>query len=458
MADLDSLLNRWQSAGVLTADAAGRIRAWEHQQKRPAGLRWQGLVALILGAILLACGVVLFVNAHWDQMGPGSRFALVLAMVSLFHLAGGLVRDSFRGLSTALHAVGTASTGAAIALTGQIFNIQDHWPAAILMWALAALAGWALLHDEAQQTLALLLIPAWLISEFTFYAESHIGQGAYIGRCLFVWAVLYLTFLLGSRRKAVQGILFAAGAIAATVGVVMMLEGWRSWGSMTPLPCGLRVWCWSAIAALPIVVALVRFTRSFIPVVAAVAFSIALPWCNRVWTEHYNWGSGQAGSNTYNEPNLLAFALVAAFAAFLVAWGFMQASKALIALGVVYFALTAIWLANSGIWTEIARQFLGQLMCAGAAIFVIWWGVRLSSKALVNFGVVGFAITVGWFYFSDIFDKVGRSLGLIGLGVLFLAGGWVLEKTRRRLIGTMSDGKMSAPPADGSASAHEVAP
>jgi hypothetical protein len=32
-------------------------------------------------------------------------------------------------------------------------------------------------------------------------------------------------------------------------------------------------------------------------------------------------------------------------------------------------------------------------------------------------------------------DKLGRSLGLIMLGVLFLAGGWLLERTRRRLIG-----------------------
>ena len=402
MADIDGLLNRWQSAGVLSADTASRIRAWEHQQKQPAGLRWQGLVALILGAILLACGVVLFVNAHWDRIGPGWRFALVLAMVSLFHVAGGLVRDKYHGLSTALHAVGTASTGAAIALTGQIFNIQEHWPAAILMWAIDAAAGWLLLHDEAQQTLTLLLIPAWMISELSYYSENHIGQGAYIGRFLFVWAVLYLTFLLGSRRKAVQGILFAASAIAAVVGVVLMLEGWRSWGFQTSLPWGLRVWGWTAIAALPLIVALVRFTRSLIPVGAAVALTIALPWCNRIWTEHYNWGPGPGQTNTFtrNEPNIAAHALVAAF-----------------------------------------------------AVFLIWWGVRQASKALVNFGIVGFAITVGWFYFSDIFDKVGRSLGLIGLGVLFLAGGWLLEKTRRRLIGTMA-----TPVADGSKPAHEVAP
>jgi hypothetical protein len=51
-----------------------------------------------------------------------------------------------------------------------------------------------------------------------------------------------------------------------------------------------------------------------------------------------------------------------------------------------------------------------------------------------------------WFYFSDIFDKVGRSLGLIGLGVLFLAGGWALERWRRRLIGHMGQNGKSALP------------
>ena len=31
-------------------------------------------------------------------------------------------------------------------------------------------------------------------------------------------------------------------------------------------------------------------------------------------------------------------------------------------------------------------------------------------------------------------DKLGRSASLIGLGLLFLLGGWLLEKTRRRLM------------------------
>jgi uncharacterized membrane protein len=384
MTDFEVLLNRWLSAGVLDAEAADRIRAFETDLKRPSGLRWQGLVALILGALLLASGVVLFVSAHWDQLGPGARFAVVVALVTVFHLGGACTRKSFRSLSTTLHAVGTVSTGAAIALVGQIFNIQEHWPAAVLLWAIAALVGWILLHDEAQETLALLLVPAWIVSEFSFAADGHIGEDVYLGRFLLVWAVLYLTFFLSSKHKIVQGILFAAAAIASVAGIVLMLESWHSWSSsQTFLSFQLRFWGWTAIAALPLFFSLFRLFKSTVPVTAAIAFSIALPWCVRNWTEIYNYRDFHT---TYNrtEPNLAAHALVAAF-----------------------------------------------------AVFLIWWGVRQASRALVNLGVVGFGLAVGWFYFSSIFDKVGRSLGLIGLGILFLAGGWALEKARRGLLTRM---------------------
>jgi uncharacterized membrane protein len=389
MAHYESLLNRWQSAGVLDAEAARRIRAYESEQASPAGISskrigWQGMVALILGAILLACGVVLFVSAHWDQIGPGARYLLVIAMVAVFHLGGAWARERYRGLSTALHAVGTVSTGAAIALVGQIFNIQEHWPGAVLLWAIAAAASWILLRDQAQQILTLLLFPAWIFSELTFASETHIGQDVYLGRFLLAWAVLYLTFFLGSPRKVVQGILFAVAAIASVVGITLMLESWRSWtGNQTFLPFGTRAWGWVDIAALPLLIALFHFRKSFVPALVAIGFSIALPWCVQLRTEHYDDGTVH---NTFTSvvPNLLAHALVAAF-----------------------------------------------------AVLFIWWGVQQTSRALVNLGIVGFAITVSWFYFSDIFDKIGRSLGLIGLGVLFLAGGWALEKMRRRLISQM---------------------
>src|SRR5579863_6789972 len=258
MADIESLLKRWQAAGIVDAETAARIRAHEaHPASHDSpGLKWQGITALILGAILLACGVVLFVSAHWDQLGPAARFALVLLMVVVFHKAGALARPKFHGLSTALHAVGTVSAGAAIALVGQIFNIQEHWPAAVLLWALCALAGWALLRDQAQQTLALLLVPAWIICELDFRMSGHIGEEIYMGRVVFLWAILYITFFLGSRRKAVQGILFAVSIIAAVVAIYGMLSAWESGNSSQSfIPFGTRVWAWIAIAAVPLIIA-----------------------------------------------------------------------------------------------------------------------------------------------------------------------------------------------------------
>jgi uncharacterized membrane protein len=385
MADFESLLKRWQSAGVLNADAAARIRAYESEQERPSGLRWQGRVALILGAILLGSGIALFVSAHWDELGPGWRYTVVMLMVALFHIGGAIARAKYHGLSTALHAVGTISTGAAIALVGEIFNIQEHWPAAVLMWAIAALAGWILLRDEAQQALTLLLFPAWIFCEWTYSAKDHIGEDVYLGRMLIAWAILYLTVFLGSQRKIVRGILFAASAVSAVAGIILLLNSWRAWAyTQSFLPLHTRVWGWVAIAAIPLLCSFIRLRQSALPVFVGILFGIALPWCTRTWTEYYNHGASH-GSYSRTDPNLAAYALVTAL-----------------------------------------------------AIFIIWWGVRESSRALVNLGIVGFAISVGWFYFSSLYDKMGRSLGLIGLGVLFLAGGWALEKTRRGLLAHMA--------------------
>jgi uncharacterized membrane protein len=410
MADIDPLLTRWQSAGVLDAEAAARIRAHKSEvaaqpggqpaglrdrgpqrQADVAGMRWLGVTALFCAAILIACGAILFVSANWELFTPGARFALVIALVAVFHIAGGMVRPSFRGLSIALHAVGTVSTGPAIMLVGEIFCVQYHWPNAVLLWTLGALAGWMLLRDQAQQILALLLVPVWIFCEIGVRTGNSIGDGVYMGRLCFVWGILYLTFFLGSRRKAVQGILFAAGAIAAVAGIELMTSFWAS-GSHAEsfIPFGTRVWAWVAIAALPLAVAAFHGHKGLIPIAAAIGFAITLPWCYFTWIDTYSYKNGPMIAHVETRPNLLAHALAAAF-----------------------------------------------------AVFLCSWGVRLASRALVNLGIVGFAAAVVWFYFSDIYSDKNRAVGLIGLGVLFLAGGWALEIGRRRILAGMKTAKPS---------------
>ncbi len=386
MQAFERYLVRWRGAGLIDESTEASIRAYESAEAQPSGRRWQVIVALILGGILLGAGVLLFVASNWDDVSPGWRLTLVLAMLALFHGAGIIAKDRFPGFATTMHALGTVAAGAAIALVGQIFNMQEHWPAAVMLWASCALAGWWLLGDQFQQTLSLLLVPAWLISEWMYRTSVYNGADVYLARMVAVVAAVYLTGFLHSQRRVVFGILFGVSGVVLCVCVGVLRDGWayyhygfgHDWGLV---PLGLR------IVAFVILAATVGFgwyvgKQSVVPALAVGVMVFVLPWAQTVVESN----GFQLQPWKHSEANLFAYTLVAA-----------------------------------------------------TAVFLAWWGVRENSKALVNYGIAAFAVTVMWFYFSSIMDKLGRSLGLIMLGVVFLAGGWLLEKMRRKLVGSISE-------------------
>ena len=74
------------------------------------------------------------------------------------------------------------------------------------------------------------------------------------------------------------------------------------------------------------------------------------------------------------------------------------------------------------------------LWWALGAVALVAWGIRDRRRERIDLGAAAFGATVLAFYFSQVFDKLGRSASLVGLGVLFLVGGWLLERARRRLV------------------------
>src|ERR1700743_655749 len=97
---IEKTLAAWQAAGVIDAETAARIRAFESQQASMERLRWPVLVALGLGGLVICAGVLLFVAAHWDQLSPGERFSVVLVLTAIFPVAGAFAAPRFPALAT----------------------------------------------------------------------------------------------------------------------------------------------------------------------------------------------------------------------------------------------------------------------------------------------------------------------------------------------------------------------
>src|SRR5712671_7699556 len=235
---LDKQLERWVSAGVVDASTAARIRTFEESQSSSERLRWPVLLAVALGGVLLCAGVLLFVSAHWDELSPAWRFTLVLILVAVFPLAGALTEERFSALSTTFYAVGTVCVGAGIFLTAQIFNLQEHWPSGILMWAIGALAGWLLLRHWTQAALMALLVPAWLAGEWEVRTEGFAVSNRLLTEGLLLLAITYLSARTsGEDSPARRALAWIGGLALLPLAVWAFFEGretWRWWQNRTP--------------------------------------------------------------------------------------------------------------------------------------------------------------------------------------------------------------------------------
>jgi uncharacterized membrane protein len=373
-------------------------------------------LALGFGGILLATGVLLFVAAHWDGMSPAARFSLVLLLVAAFH-AGAAVSSTRSPLfATALHAVGTVCFGAGIFLAAQIFNLEEHWPLGCLLWAAGAWLGVLLLRDWPEFALSAVLTPIWLASERLVAIERSWEQDAVLAQGVFLLAFVYLTAHERSNTNAPRRALSLIGAFALLPCTAYLFAAvpdsyYYNPDYSRPTPSLLA----SAVAlALPVAVGFVlRGRKGFIYVPAAL------------WVFFIRFFD----NDQYGELGLLFWCVIGA--ALSTVAGSRDQRRVVERAGLIgLFAATLglLW------WADEYKGLPIYPVCLLLALVVAGLGVRFVKKDAINLSVVMFGTTVLFFYSSTVMDKLGRSASLIGLGVLFLAGGFALERTRRRLL------------------------
>ncbi|MCU0975202.1 MAG: DUF2157 domain-containing protein [Steroidobacteraceae bacterium] len=373
---VEKAIGRWVEAGLLDAATADRLRAHEQQQV-PEHTGRAAKLAFGLGGLLLAAGVFLFVAANWDLLSPWSRFGILAGIVAVLHLGGAVGGRFSPALATSLHAAGTAALGAGIFLAGQIFHLQEHWPEALLLWALGAGFAALLLRDWPQVLWVAVLGPAWLAAEwgslFPWYrlvtpgvAETVLSFGLVVLSATYVSATgpgLDAAWRRALARLGAVGLVVAALSLASSRDAMIreLVGGERP----DEVPVALLALGWGVALGLPLVLAWLLRRREAWPVAVAA---------------------------------ILAGIVVALDAS-------VQAQRLLI-----------------------------YLLYAAGSVGLVAWGFRDRERGRINLGVAGFTLTVFAFYFSSLFDMLGRAAGLIGMGVLFIAGGWFAERIRRRLI------------------------
>jgi hypothetical protein len=170
----------------------------------------------------------------------------------------------------------------------------------------------------------------------------------------------------------------------------------------------------------------VRKTLAWIGALALIP-SVLLVIASRDWRQF--WSSGISRELGWTVALLLPLALAWVLRRS-AAWMNLIAALWVVALGTTSLPSQP----NESLLRFIWRELGPYALCALGSIGLIAWGLKEARKERINLGVAGFALTVLVFYFSNVMDKLGRSASLIGLGLLFLLGGWLLERTRRRLV------------------------
>ena len=102
--------------------------------------------------------------------------------------------------------------------------------------------------------------------------------------------------------------------------------------------------------------------------------------------------------------------------------------------------VAAIWVVGLNLASQVQLDVLLYAWCAAGSVAMVAWGIYEFRAERINLGMAGFALTIAFFFFSSVMDKLGRSASLMALGIMFVGGGWYWEKLRRKLVAGLVTG------------------
>ena len=389
----------WQRDGTVSAEQGRAILA--RYPENPAGYeaarRRQRLVVglSILGAVLVGLGVITFFAANWNEIPRAVKLGALIAGVVLSYGSAFFLwqRLGYATVGIALVLLGCITYGAGVHLIGQIYHVPVDHPNLTAFWFLGVLPLAYVTRSGPVMFLAVVLFLAAAGFRLPYWLEEVSDADAVVLASVMYLSLAVLIYAIGKAKSLFEG-WDPIGGMFRAIGLIL------GFGALYLLTFHDLIEEAGRIDGVDFRYWLLTYGAS----VVAVATIIGLEW----WRARRRAGS-------IVEPVEIATVVL-----------LLTASQALARIPVDWeplypivmnslFALAALGLMVSGYLQ--GREVRVNLALGLIALFVI-------SRYLE--------------YSTTLFD---RSLVFVGAGLVLLAGGFLMERGRRRMLTAMRAGE-----------------
>ncbi|MBX3447613.1 MAG: DUF2157 domain-containing protein [Parvibaculaceae bacterium] len=414
---LKSDIDLWIERGWVTPANAELIL--QSADSAPAQRRMPVILA-ILGAVLIGFAAMSFVAANWNEIPKLVKLVAIFgAMWAAWIAAIMLEKRNHPAFAQAAVLAGLALFGAGIMLIAQIYHIVTDDPGGVLAWAIASLAAALLLPSRPALALGILLTIVW--SVFAWQLDDSTPHWPF----WILWAVsafvaLRLAWAPGFHLVLIAGFVWQAVNAEAISDGLGIEPAWLL--AFVTLEV-LILWLAAMLGE--------RRAPRFASAAEAYAMVIAfvLFWVLQLAPDANVFQDGVATGGL--ALCALAAAALAALMMLAISRGLLEgrhaAGIAAIAIGALAYPFIAASNAALVPWLYAALFLV-------LAAWLVSYGTARESRFAVNLGFVAFGAELLWLYFETLGNLLDTALFFAVGGIFLIAGAFIMERMRRRLI------------------------
>ena len=389
----------WLREGLITGQQAQEIltRYPDDSSDYASARRRQSLVVglSILGTALVGLGIITFFAANWNEIPRGVKLGALVAGVVVSYGTGYFLwqRAGFTAVGVALVLLGCIIYGAGVHLIGQIYHVPVDHPNLTAFWFLGVLPMAYVTRARPVMFLAIILflvaagfrLPYWL-------GDIQDAQAVILS------SVLYLCLAV---------VVYAIGRAKS------LFEEWESIGGL--------------FRALGLVIG---FGALYL-----LTFHDLIEEAGRISRVDYRYWSLTYGAS------VVAVAILAGLE-----WlrfrrsGWSVTESVEIIFIVVLLAASQV-VARVPVGWEPLYPIVFNVLFALSALGLMISGYLQEREGRVNLALALIALFVISRYFEFSTSLFDRSLVFVGAGVILLAGGFLLERGRRKMLTAMRAGE-----------------